>query len=169
MRLDSPESALSFAAQAHAGQVDKLGVPYILHVARVGAALWRFDPEFVIAGFLHDVVEDTDYTLDDLADLGASDAVVSAVDAVTKTTPDRSIAGYEAFIREAADHPIGRYVKAADVADNAARQADVPYGPLKQRLAAKSLLAEEILGSRIPGWQIGSELVPPVSRHLTPV
>lgn len=110
--MSTLEHAIALAARAHAGQVDKAGEPYILHPLRM--ALRLTDPEDRIVAVLHDVVEDTDWTLAALRDEGFSEAVVTAVDAVTRR-PDES---YDDFVRRAALHPIGRRVKRADLEDN---------------------------------------------------
>jgi (p)ppGpp synthase/HD superfamily hydrolase len=165
----SVEEALAFAAEAHAGQVDKQGLPYILHPARVGASLWRFGEDYVIAGFLHDVVEDTPYSLEYLREIGFSDAVVSAVDSVTKTTSESDLEAYEASIRRAMGDPIGRWVKAADVSDNASRLDGISWGPVQARLRVKYEMAERVIGEYIDGFKIGSDMYPPVTRHLTGV
>lgn len=167
-RLDSEQGCLQFALHAHYGQVDKQGQPYFLHVARVGSSLWRLGPEYVCAGFLHDVAEDTSYTLEDIEGLGASVDVVRAVDSVTKTGSDRSLEAYEAAVRRAMDDPIGRWVKAADVSDNASRVGSVPWGPEQVRLASKYELAEQVIREYIPRYRVGVSLPPP-ERHLTPV
>ena len=104
--------AIEIATQAHADQVDKAGAPYIAHVLRVQAGV--SDPDAKIAAVLHDVVEDTDWTLDRLAEEGFSAAVLRGVDAVTR----RQGEGYEAFVLRAAADPIGRQVKLADLQDN---------------------------------------------------
>lgn len=158
--LSTPEGALAFASHAHTGQVDKQGAPYILHPARVGAALWRFGPSFVITGFLHDVVEDTEYGFADLIEFGAPPTVVAAVNAVTKTESERSLEAYEASIRKAMADPVGRWVKAADVSDNGSRVRDVPWGPLRSRLAGKYEMAEAVIQEFIPGYWIGLPLAP---------
>ena len=164
-----PDDALVFAMEAHTGQVDKVGQPYFLHVARVGASLWRFGPEYVIAGFLHDVVEDTPYSLEYLREIGASEAVVSAVASVTKTESEASLEAYEASIRRAMGDPIGRWVKAADVSDNASRVADIPWGPLQVRLREKYEMAERVIGEHIRGYRIGADIYPPEVIYLTGV
>ena len=166
--LSTPQGALEFANYAHKDQVDKIGVPYVYHVARVGASLWRFGDEFVIAGFLHDVVEDTDYSLEDLSAMGASEAVVSAVQSVTKHVSESDLTAYEASIRRAMGDPIGKFVKAADVSDNASRVSDVPWGPLRVRLAAKYEMAERVIAEFVPGYRVGVSLTPPTG-DLTPV
>jgi (p)ppGpp synthase/HD superfamily hydrolase len=154
--LTDVESALRFAASAHGGQEDKNGDPYILHVARVGSSLWRFTDDFIIAGFLHDVVEDTGYTLADLERLGAWPRVVQAVDSVTKR-PNES---HEDAVRRAMSDPIGLWVKAADVLDNASRVHELPDVEDRHRLLLKYARAIEVLRGRLPGLRIGGALRP---------
>src|SRR5579859_2025018 len=106
------EDAILLAVQAHRGQVAKGGEPYMLHVLRV---MLRLDSEHErMAGVLHDVVEDTPYTLDDLRQMGYPTAVVAAVDHLTR----RQSESYEAFVERALADPIARRVKLADLEDN---------------------------------------------------
>ena len=106
------ERAIAIAAEAHAGQVDKAGHPYILHPLRVMLSLK--DPDERIAGVLHDVVEDTDVTLDQLTREGFSAEIVAAVEALTKRPGESR---HDAALRAAANR-IARRVKLADNADN---------------------------------------------------
>lgn len=106
------EKAITLAAEQHQGQVDKVGQPYVLHVLRV---MFRLDDEDArIAAVLHDVVEDTDMTLDGLRERGFSEQVVRAVDSLTRRDDET----YEQFVARAAFDPIGRKVKIADIEDN---------------------------------------------------
>jgi (p)ppGpp synthase/HD superfamily hydrolase len=107
------EHAIALAAKAHEGQMDKAGAPYVLHPLRV--MLRMTTTEERIAAVLHDVVEDCGWTLDRLAEEGFSKTVIAALDAVTRR-PNES---YETFVLRAAQHPIGRRVKLADLYDNA--------------------------------------------------
>lgn len=166
--LSTTAGCLQFAIYAHRGQLDKQGAPYFLHVARVGAALWAFGPDHVSAGFLHDVVEDTDYALWDLELLGAPAAVLSAVDACTKTSSEADLTVYEASIRRAMEDPVGRWVKAADVSDNASRVDEIPWGPVQVRLRDKYEMAERVIREYLPDYRIGASLTPR-HVHLTPV
>lgn len=79
------QKACDYAEQAHEGQVRQSGEPYFIHPIQVAGILaeLRMDPHTVATGFLHDVVEDTDVTLEDLAaEFGADVAML--VDGVTK-------------------------------------------------------------------------------------
>ncbi len=106
------EDAIALAVQAHRGQVDRAGQPYILHSLRV---MLRLQGEIAqIVGVLHDVVEDSDLTLDDLRQMGYPEVVIRALDAVTR----RDGESYEAFVERSAAHPLGRQVKLADLEDN---------------------------------------------------
>lgn len=106
------EDAIIIATKAHRGQRDKGGAPYILHPLRVmlGAAN---DDERVVA-VLHDVVEDSALTLDDLRAKGLTAVQAAGLDAVTK----RNEEAYDAFIRRASVNAIGRAVKILDLRDN---------------------------------------------------
>jgi (p)ppGpp synthase/HD superfamily hydrolase len=110
--MSTLERAIEIAARSHAGQVDKAGQPYILHPLRLMLAVTA--PEERIAAVLHDVVEDTPVTLDDLAAAGFSRDVLTAVAALTKLEGESRIAAAQ----RAAQNPIARVVKLADVADN---------------------------------------------------
>jgi (p)ppGpp synthase/HD superfamily hydrolase len=106
------ERAVALAAEAHAGQTDKAGAPYILHPLRVMLA--QQSEEARIVGVLHDVVEDTPVRLDHLAAMGTSEAVLRGLDAVTR----RDGESYEAYVARAGTDPLGRMVKIADLRDN---------------------------------------------------
>lgn len=111
--MSTLDHALVLATRAHAGQIDKAGEPYILHPLRVMLRLSTLEERIV--ALLHDVVEDTAWTLEDLALEGFSDEVLRAVDAVTRR-PDEN---YEQFVQRAGTDPIGRRVKLADLRENA--------------------------------------------------
>lgn len=106
------ETAVKIAVEAHQGQKDKYGAPYILHPLRVMA---RVDSETEkIVAILHDVVEDTDWTLDNLRKKGFSAEIIQAIDCVTK----REGEAYEEFVNRSATNPLARRVKIADLEDN---------------------------------------------------
>ncbi|MEH1014805.1 HD domain-containing protein [Micromonospora sp. CPCC 206060] len=152
--MDTPTvaDADALAERAHHGQVDKAGHPYIDHPRAVAASLAAFGDHAVMAGLLHDVVEDTDVTLHDLRAAGYPDEVVQAVDAVTR----RAGEPYLDMIRRAAADPLGRLVKLADNGHNndPARLALLPAeqaGRLRKRYAeARAVLTAAAGGSRPP-------------------
>jgi (p)ppGpp synthase/HD superfamily hydrolase len=106
------EEAIRIALEAHRGQKDRAGAPYVLHPLRVMLRL-RTDAERM-AAVLHDVVEDTAWTLDDLRARGFPDEVLEAVDRLTHRPGE----AYDAAVERAAAHPVARRVKLADVEDN---------------------------------------------------
>ena len=106
------ERAIAIAATAHAGQVDKGGAPYILHPLKVMLRMSSLEERIVAV--LHDVVEDCGISLEDLRKEGFSESVLSAIESVTKV-PGES---YEDFVERAAQNPIGRVVKLADLEEN---------------------------------------------------
>ena len=110
--MSSIERAVEIAAKAHAGVKDKANATYLLHPLRVMLAL-ESDQEKIV-GVLHDVVEDCGVSLDDLRREGFSEEVLTAIAAVTKL-PGES---YEDFVDRAAQNPIGRVVKLADLEEN---------------------------------------------------
>ncbi|MGV3709508.1 MAG: HD domain-containing protein [Gemmatimonas sp.] len=110
--MSTLERAIVIAAEAHAGQQDKAGESYILHPLRVMQRVSTNDARIVAV--LHDVVEDTPWTLQQLSAEGFSSAIVDAVDALTR----REHESYDAFVIRAGKNAIARSVKLADLADN---------------------------------------------------
>jgi len=101
------EKAIEIAAIHHAGDKDKAGKPYLLHPLRI---MFAVSTEFeMIAAVLHDVVEDTVVSLEDLQAEGFDPAVIRAVDALTKRSGESRL---EAAKRAAAD-PVARHVTQA--------------------------------------------------------
>jgi (p)ppGpp synthase/HD superfamily hydrolase len=106
------ERAIAIAVQAHAGKVDRGGKPYILHPLHLMLEM-RSDAEKMVA-VLHDVVEDSDWTLESLRAERFPGDVVEAVDHLTKR-PGES---YEAFIERVRANTMAVTVKAADLKHN---------------------------------------------------
>jgi (p)ppGpp synthase/HD superfamily hydrolase len=106
------ERALAIALEAHRGQVDRQGNAYILHPLRL---LARFDDtDLQLIAILHDVVEDSEWTLEALEQAGFPDQIVQAVDALTR----RNGESYEALIGRAEKNTLARAVKLADLEDH---------------------------------------------------
>jgi (p)ppGpp synthase/HD superfamily hydrolase len=109
------DRAIEIAALAHAGQSDKAGSPYIAHPMRLMVRFVREGNEkCAIIAALHDVVEDSDWTLEGLGAEGFTDEIVEAVGALTRGEDEE----YLAYVARAAKHPLGRWVKQADLMDN---------------------------------------------------
>ena len=104
--------AIEIAAIAHTGQVDKAGAPYILHPLRV--MLSRDNDLERICAVLHDVVEDSEFTFEDLRKQRFSEEVIDVLDCLTK----RDGECYDAFIGRVIKNETACRVKLADIADN---------------------------------------------------
>jgi (p)ppGpp synthase/HD superfamily hydrolase len=107
------QKAIEIAVAAHAGQTDKYGAPYILHVMRV-ANLGKTEEE-KICGALHDVVEDTPWTFEQLAAEGFSTTILDALRCVTKLSDDEN---YDHFIDRILPNRLACAVKLNDLTDN---------------------------------------------------
>lgn len=107
------DRAKAIATSAHEGQVDKAGKPYIEHPMRVmnmGKTV-----EEKIAGVLHDVVEDSDWTFEMLEKEGIPKDVMDALRCVTKLSEDED---YDHFIERVKTNPLAVKVKLNDLKDN---------------------------------------------------
>jgi (p)ppGpp synthase/HD superfamily hydrolase len=110
--MSTLEKAIEIAARAHTGQVQKNGLPYILHPLRIMFQVDLLEDKMVAV--LHDVVEDTDVTLDDLRQAGFSEEVVEGVRLMTRVDGQ----DYGEYIEAIKANPIARNVKLADMRNN---------------------------------------------------
>ena len=105
------EKALKIAIEAHSGQLEKDGNPYIMHPLRLMSDVETVEEKCV--ALLHDVAEDTDVSIEEIRE-----AFPPAVaDAVALMTHDDG-SEYEVYIKRLAENPIARKVKMADMRDN---------------------------------------------------
>lgn len=104
--------ALQIATKAHEGQKDKSGYEYIMHPIRVAERCK--DTRAKIVALLHDTIEDTFVTTDYLREQGFPDEIIEGVLSVTKHQGE----SYDEFVRRAAENPLGKEVKKADLEDN---------------------------------------------------
>ena len=111
------EDALRLAIQAHDGQKDLDGKPVILHPMTVGLA--GRNREEIIAGLLHDVVEDTGFTFEDLLERGVDELIVEALRLLTHTKD----MPYEDYVKRIAQsgNDIAIHVKYNDLCHNLKR------------------------------------------------
>ena len=105
--------AIEIATKAHEGASDKYGAPYFNHVTRV-MNMGKTDNEKIV-GVLHDVIEDTNWTFEDLEKEGFSKDVIDALKCITKTSEDED---YEEFITRVKINPLAVKVKLNDLRDN---------------------------------------------------
>lgn len=134
--------ARALAVDAHRGQVDKAGLPYIEHPTRVVGHLEDPTAEEATVAWLHDVVEDTSVTLEDI-EAAFGSRVAGAVDAIT-CRPGESKLDYYARVKL---NPIALTVKAADLSDNTdPKRLQLLEPRLRADLEAKYALARHQLG-----------------------
>ena len=105
------EKAMRIAYEAHHGQVDKSGVPYIFHPIHLAEQM-ETEEECIVA-LLHDVVEDTDITFEQLE----KEFSATVIEALRLLTHDDSVA-YMDYVRKIKSNPIARTVKLADLWHN---------------------------------------------------
>ena len=146
--MSTIERAVEIAAKEHAGVVDKGGSPYLFHPLRLMFAVNT--PFEQMAAVLHDVVEDTPVTLDDLEKEGFPADVIAAIDALTKRRGESRI---DAATRAAAN-PIARVVKLADVTDNMdlkriSEPTDKDFARLKEYVKVRKLLLDAVSAESI--------------------
>ena len=135
-------AARALATKVHEGQTDKAGLPYITHPERVASRLTT--PEAQVVGWLHDTVEDTPITLQDIeAAFGPETA--AAVDAISR----RDGESWSDYLDRVTANPMARQVKISDLIDNS-NLSRIPHITLKDverqkkyNKALKKLLEEE--------------------------
>ena len=106
------KKALTLCFDAHKDQKDKSGLPYVFHPFHLAEQMET--EETTVVALLHDVVEDTGYSLADLEDMGFSKSVL---DALALLTHDPSV-DYMDYVRAIKANPIARTVKLADLRHN---------------------------------------------------
>lgn len=106
------KKALKLCFEAHKDQVDKSGLPYVFHPFHLAEEMT--DEDTTVVALLHDVVEDTDYTLEDLAEMGFGEKIVEAVRAMTHLEG----VPYMEYLAQVKKNPIALQVKLADIRHN---------------------------------------------------
>ena len=112
MKQSQSEKAYEIAKRAHLGQVDKAGEDYIKHPEKV-ASFVETDEEKAVA-YLHDVIEDTELTLEDLHEYEFSKEVIEVVDIITKKRGE----DYQSYLNSGKKNKLARAVKLADLRHN---------------------------------------------------
>ncbi len=106
------KKALKLSFDAHKDQTDKSGMPYVYHPFHLAEQMDT--EETVIVALLHDVVEDTDYTIQDIADMGFPQTVIDALELLTH---DKGVP-YMDYVARIKGNPIASAVKLADLRHN---------------------------------------------------
>ena len=127
---EQTKKALKLCFEAHKEQVDKSGMPYVFHPFHLAEQMK--DEVTCTTALLHDVVEDTDYTLEDLRAMGVEAAVI---DALTLLTHDPS-EPYMDYVARIKDNPVAKAVKLADLKHNSDRTRLAPH-EINERVIAR--------------------------------
>lgn len=106
------KKALKLCFEAHKDQTDKTGLPYVFHPFHLAEQM--NDEYTTICALLHDVVEDTDYTIDDLKNMGFP---IEVLEALKLLTHDPSVP-YMDYVVALSDNEIAKSVKLADLRHN---------------------------------------------------
>ena len=106
------KEALKLCFNAHKEQTDKSGLPYVFHPFHLAEQMQTEDT--TIVALLHDVVEDTDYTIEDLVKMGFSKAVTDAIELMTH---EKGV-DYMEYVAAIKENPIAKIVKLADLKHN---------------------------------------------------
>lgn len=106
------ELALSIAMEAHRGQFDKAGVDYIEHPLYVASLVCTEDEKAV--ALLHDVIEDSPFTAEELLLAGLPETVVTAIQVLSKKNGQ----DYQTYLETVKSNPLARVVKLADLKHN---------------------------------------------------
>ena len=106
------KKALCIAYKAHEGQVDKTGIPYIFHPFHLAESMT--DENSTIVALLHDVIEDTDWIIDDLEKEGFNEDILTALKLMTHNPAEP----YMDYISRLSTCPVARQVKLADLYHN---------------------------------------------------
>jgi len=179
-QLSELDSAIDFASKAHAGQKRRSGEAYVSHPMSVAATLidWGMDSDSVIAGVLHDVVEDTDVTLDEVENLFGGD-VAQLVDGVTKISQVRAgmddLANYLPQTRDNLSKlliAVGKdvrvlIIKLADRLHNLKTLQHMPKDK-QTKIARESLEVFAPMADRLGMGQVRSEMEELAFRYLDP-
>lgn len=139
---DLTRKAIVYAYNAHQGQLDRCGIPYIFHPYHLAEQMT--DELTACAALLHDVIEDTSATIDDLRNEGFPEEVVEAV---TLLTHDKNVE-YMDYVARLSKNKIAKAVKLADLAHNSdltrtpanSEPTEKTAERMKKYAAAKALL-----------------------------
>ncbi len=131
--------ALRLCFEAHKNQLDKSGMPYVFHPFHLAEQMT--DEETTIVALLHDVVEDSDRTIDDLRKMGFDESVLAAIALMTH---DPAVP-YMEYVEKIKTNPVARAVKLADLRHNSDMSRLDAVTPWDEDRTRKYMQAIEIL------------------------
>ena len=138
--------ARKIALDAHGGQIDKSGEPYVGHPLRVADLVKGLGAKYEAVAYLHDVVEDTELELDDLREQNIPEDVVEAVNAMSR---DKESETYEQYLERVKQNSIAYQIKFADITDNLSPQRfDSLDRKTRERLLQKYINGLRVLLSK---------------------
>lgn len=126
---EKTKKALKLCFEAHKAQLDKSGMPYVFHPFHLAEQMK--DENTTIVALLHDVIEDTDYTFNDLIAMGFDGAIIDAIELMTHEEG----VPYMDYVEKIKSNPIAREVKLADLRHNSdLSRLDAPTEKDKMRV-----------------------------------
>lgn len=129
--------ALKLCFEAHKNQLDKSGMPYVFHPFHLAEQMQT--EETTIVALLHDLIEDTHYTIDDLKEMGFESIITDAIELMTH----KDDVDYFEYIKKIKNNPIAKEVKIADLHHNSdlSRMEVVDEWALKRNEKYKKAIA----------------------------
>lgn len=109
---DATKKAMKLCFKAHKEQVDKSGIPYVFHPIHLAEQME--DEDTTVVALLHDVIEDTEYTIKDLEDMGFNQNVIAAISLMTHAEG----VPYMDYVAQIKENPFAKIVKLADLKHN---------------------------------------------------
>lgn len=140
---ETTKKAMIISFRAHKDQKDKSGLPYVFHPFHLAEQM--DDEDSTVVALLHDVVEDTDWTLEELRVMGFSDEVLEALHLMTHEDD----VPYMDYVRKIKSNPLATKVKLADLAHNSdtTRLNHAPTDADEERVAKYAKAVEILRGS----------------------
>lgn len=132
--------AVNYAAQAHLGQVDKRGRPYIVHCLEVGALFFKYSTNLIVLAIIHDTAEDNPEFTIERATQEFGVEIGEALNAITRREGEQ----YFDYIRRCNTNPLAREVKLVDLTMNI---RTCPDESLKERYVKALGILHELGGN----------------------
>ena len=133
------KKALKLCFEAHKDQIDKSGMPYVFHPFHLAEQM--IEEKTTVVALLHDVIEDTEYTVNDLRAMGFSEDIIEAISLMTHAAD----VPYMEYVKNIKTNPIASVVKLADLKHNSDLSRLECVTPFDEARAEKYKKAIEIL------------------------